>query len=227
MNEASIIKAVVETMRHLFSGKQKVLKGRNIVLWVSDGAHFILVDTQEFHDNLLCGLTNEGFPINDVAVKSGDAPAGSTPVVDAVAMEIVNDVPVMSNSKAEITVFQGRGTLAKPSYLITPQGAPYAIGRNAEGDQAICIVGDQNDPNYERNKYVRSHHARIEYLGERGFRFFVETDGTYSVGSRTQIRRKGMADPIEMNNPHQAFPLQDGDVIILGKNVELLWTVVK
>ena len=227
ITEAYIIKTVLEAMRRLFGGKQKVLKDRNLVLWVSDGARFILVDTMEFHDNLLCGLTNDGFPINDVAVKPGEAPEGSTPIMDAMAMEIVNGkVPVMSKSKAEITIFQGRGTLAKPTYLITPQGAPYAIGRNAEGDSAISIVGDPNDPNYERNKYVRSHHARIEYMGDHGFRFFVEQDGTYSVGSRTQIRRKGMAELIELNNPRQAFELKDGDVIILGKNVELLWTLV-
>lgn len=223
MNEEAILNAVHAKIRQLFAGKQKLLTDRTIVFWVADGALLLLMDNQEFHDRLLCSIVDDGFPIHDVAISSGKAPDGATPVLEAVAMVITGaEVPPI-DARAEITIFEGRGTLAQGKYELTAQGAPYAIGRDATGENAIAIRGSKDDPNYERNKYVRSHHARIEFMGKHGFRLIVEPDGTYSVGSRTQIRRSGMPSLIELNNPSQPVQLLDGDVIILGKNVELLW----
>ena len=71
---------------------------------------------------------------------------------------------------------------------------------------------------------MRSHHARIKFIERLGFCIFVEKDGTQAFGgSRTQIQRYNDDELIELNNPQQPLPLHNGDIIILGKSVEILF----
>ena len=107
-------------------------------------------------------------------------------------------------------------------YRLEAEAGRYFIGRNAIGDNTIGIAGNQDDPNYELNKYVRSHHARIEFVEGFGFCLFVERDGTQAFGgSRTQLLHPNGLPTDELNNPQQPVRLRNGDVIVLGKAVEI------
>ena len=57
---------------------------------------------------------------------------------------------------------------------------------------------------------------------ENGFYLYVETGGCQLTGNRTRVYRGGNLVK-DMNNIRLPFKLEDGDVIELGKSVNLLF----
>lgn len=210
-------------LRKFYAGRRNELTGETLYIWVVDDNKRKLLG--QCHDRLLTSLRDDcGMPVADVAMKGGPIPTNATEFYDGYAFTVGESTPLTGNDgeKATITIHNGKGSLLKPEYSLTANGGRYNIGRDAKGENSIGIVGNPGDPNYELNKYVRSRHVNIAFVGGVGFCLFVEYDGTRVFGnSRTQLLRNG--DVLELDNPKQAVPLRDGDVIVLGKSVELEW----
>ena len=83
----------------------------------------------------------------------------------------------------------------------------------------IAIDDNPDSPMVEKNKFVSRMHAHIGFSDKFGFYFQVEKDGTRLMGKRTRIFRG--EEKIECENPEAKIPLQDGDLIELGKAVVL------
>ena len=83
----------------------------------------------------------------------------------------------------------------------------------------IAIDDNIHSPKFEINKYVSRKHAHIGFSETFGFYFQVELDGTRLVGKRTRIFREEQI--IECDNPQVKIPLQNGDLLELGKAVLL------
>jgi len=86
----------------------------------------------------------------------------------------------------------------------------------------IIIDNSEQSDEYENNKYVSSNHAHITYLKDDGFVIYVDSGGTRIKGNRTRILRDGLKEPIDLGSDTKApVPLENGDVIELGKHVLL------
>ena len=86
------------------------------------------------------------------------------------------------------------------------------------------IVIDDNEKceEHEKNQHVSRCHAHIEYKKSVGFVLFVDEGGTKISGKRTRIQRQGEKEPIDLgSDTKNFFPLHDGDIIELGKEVYL------
>lgn len=214
-------------LRELYGGRRDLTKDCTLLLWMADDNVRKVVE--DSHDRILNFVRDDvGFPIVDVKLMSGDAPNGATHLYDNIAFTL-SDKNNMANriDSATIRIHEGRGTLMQSEYLLNTADEKYEIGRGLKGLRTIGIVADSGDPNYDKNKFVRSHHAFIEFHKKYGFCLVVQRDGSRILeGSRTQIKHKD-GRITELDTLGMPVPLTDGDVIILGKNVELEFSTLK
>ena len=216
---------LLQQLRQSYRGRIEELCNNTLTIWITDDIKRNLLI--QCHDRLLTNLRdNSGLPITDIVFKGGEIPSGATKFYDDFAFTVGSpNIQVSSALQATISILDGNGTLMQSEYVINANGGKYPIGRGSTEPNAISIVADPSDLNHEKNKYVRSHHAYIEYLKDVGFCLFVEKDGTQIYGgSRTQICRANEKEPLELNNPMQPIPLHDSDIIVLGKSVKLKWS---
>ena len=221
--EDKVLECLSKELCKFYGGRQGDITDKILVLWVADDNKRAVVE--RCHDRLLTALRdNSGLRVSDIMFKGGLPPKGATEFFDGYAFTVSESARISDTCEvreATVSIHDGKGTLMSPLYEINATGGPYNIGRGAKGPCAISIVADSDDEKYELNKYVRSNHARIAYIGKLGFCLFVERDGTQVFeGSRTQLRHAdGTLE--ELNNPQLPVPLRNGDVIVLGKSVEL------
>jgi pSer/pThr/pTyr-binding forkhead associated (FHA) protein len=137
--------------------------------------------------------------------------------------------------KATINAIAGRGSIIGECVCIdseeikTLPNQRYNIGIGKQPfmsdgthrDNHIAIDDDQSSVEFDKNKYVSRAHAHISYSEEHGFMLQVEQGGTQLAQKRTHIYRGG--EKIALNNTLIPEPLQDGDYIVLSKNVHLLY----
>lgn len=135
--------------------------------------------------------------------------------------------------RAKISLVVDTGSLAQPVYyLSTDAKAKYTIGRgkvsrrdNHLRQNDIVINGNDPDPEInELNMRVSSAHADIIV---RSGRFYLKAaDGGCRSrgGSPTKLIR--CEDVIELSDTSAMLPLQDGDIIELGKTVCLLFNII-
>jgi hypothetical protein len=140
--------------------------------------------------------------------------------------------------RASITIFNNSGSLIKNEYILSSDEMrqkkiqAYNIGAgeypkipSGYRQNHIVIDDDPNSPMIEKNKYVSRMHAHIGFSDKFGFYLQVERDGTRLMGKRTRIFRGEQI--IEMENLTVKEPLQDGDLIELGKAVVLQYVELK
>lgn len=126
---------------------------------------------------------------------------------------------------ATISVLDGFGSIADGPVRIMPDKS-YNIGRGKRiqtknGMLRVNHIAIDDNPDceeYEYNKHVSRCHAHIE----KGFNLCVDEGGTSLNKNRTRIQREGMNEYIDlMSDMKTPVPLQDGDIIELGKKVKL------
>ena len=132
--------------------------------------------------------------------------------------------------RARISVIGGKGSLIQDPFelsseMLKKEGVKcFNIGRGAfpnigEGGyrQNHIAIDDKN--NLETNRYVSRAHAHIGFSEVFGFYLQVEYGGSRLSGNRTRLFRGEKM--IEMENLEVKEPLQNGDLIELGKAVVL------
>lgn len=126
---------------------------------------------------------------------------------------------------ATISVLNGFGSIADDPIKICPNKT-YNIGRGkriltSNGMLRVNHIAIDENPDckeYEYNKHVSRCHAHIGM----GFTLYVDEGGTSLNKNRTRIQREGMNEYIDlMSDTKTPVPLQDGDIIELGKKVML------
>ena len=132
--------------------------------------------------------------------------------------------------RANISIFGGKGSLMQEQYELSSETLEkeskkyYNIGRGEFPDieggryrQNHIAIDDKN--NLETNRYVSRAHAHIGFSETIGFYLQVEYGGSRLSGNRTRIFRG--EEKIEVENLEVKEPLQNGDLIELGKAVVL------
>ena len=135
---------------------------------------------------------------------------------------------------AAISIVNGFGTLTSaPVQLSSEQKTPYHIGRGifspATGiyrRNTISIKDDETDPvQKERNEHVSRAHADIIFHSGHFCLRALPGGCRAEDGASTKVVRRENA--IELRDTYTYFPLEDGDLIELGKNVLLQFSLVK
>lgn len=173
------------------------------------------------------------FDVRLLLPKSKDELISAVPVTKAedVYMTLQRKNVTSQTTLARISVLAGYGSLLdEPVTLdgnrLSGGRANIGVGKQprlADGSvriNTVAIDDDCNSPQHEYNKYVSRSHANIQFK-DGHFVLFVELGGTSNKGKRTAVSRNG--ELIKLDIAGVGIPLEDGDQIILSKNVILLF----
>lgn len=238
-SRSALIYSVIDTLSKLIDNKSDTA-GKRIVVWLDcDYLTFNQYDNEAYRNQMLSALVNErGFKFEKVAFHIGKPAAElhATPIrnyeMEYLQVESIDGAPAAVSCKATITIFGNAGSMLQEQYILSSdemkkKAIPvYNIGAGQfpvtpEGyrENHIAIDDNPHSPMVEKNKYVSRMHAHIGFSENVGFYLQVELDGTRLMGKRTRIFRG--EEKIECDNPRAKVPLQNGDLIELGKAVVL------
>lgn len=134
-----------------------------------------------------------------------------------------------TGTQAKISSMKGYGSIIGDIVHLQPNSEKvYNIGRgkNVQTKSGnfrtndIAVDDDESNSEYQNNLHVSKSHAHISYKQTVGFVLYVDEGGTYYSGKRTRIQRSGRREPIDLGSDIKIpYPLQDGDIIELGKKV--------
>ena len=216
-----------------------------LVVWldIDDEQLFMKYDTAQYKQQIQSRISNEcGVLFASAEFHMGKPEQGGSPMGRSgkVFLKIIEDNPVqtIASRKASISIFGNAGGLVKKRYVLSSKEMKekmidtYNIGAGefpqvptGYRENHIAIDDNPNSPMVEKNKFVSRKHAHIGFSEKFGFYLQVELDGTRLMGKRTRIFRGKQI--IEMDNPQVKEPLQDGDLIELGKAVILRFVELK
>jgi hypothetical protein len=233
-----IKKSTLSMLNSLYLSNPELCKTKHLVVWL---------DTDTITFNSYSGFGQElenywavesGYSFEKVELRQG-RPSNEKDArkidsgVDSIAIylqEHKSDIGRGIVKRARISIFGGRGSLIQDpcelsSEMLEKEGVKcFNIGRGAFPDvgagayrQNHIAVDDKN--NLETNRYVSRAHAHIGFSEIIGFYLQVEYGGSRLSGNRTRIFRG--EEKIEVENVVVKEPLQNGDLIELGKAVVL------
>lgn len=212
---------------------------KGIAFYATQHIYALALD-KEFENLLRLEFDNRGFKSlgnGKVEIFEGQPSVDAHKVYgDIVFAEILTkDTPMhMAPRKARITVFHGKGSLKQEEYLLDTAAdnkKMYCIGRGdistkggvfRENDIIINDV-EPNPAIAELNNYVSSSHANIE-VRDGGF-YIRAMQGGLANGNATKYIRDGKVFKLETDS--MSYPLQDGDLIELGRKVYLKFEVIE
>lgn len=243
-SKESLLRNVVSTLAKRIEFRN-AMNEKELVLWLKcdDRLTFNAYDTESYRQQMLSTLYNEkGFEFKRVTFSLGKpAPELHATKIgdnDLEYLQVLEVVPPPVSCKAEISIFGEAGSLLEDKYILSPEDmdektiTSYNIGAGkfpkiptGYRENHIAIDDNPNSPMVEKNKYVSRTHARIGFSKKFGFYLQVEKDGSRLMGKRTRIFRG--KEIIECDNPEAIIPLQDGDLIELGKAVVLRYKQLK
>ena len=245
-NKDDLLMSVISTLGKYIEDKDSTI-GLKIILWldITDDLKFKSYANEQYRHRILTALVNErGYFFEDVSFFMGkpseDLHATRISDNELEYLQVVENVvkPTTTSCKAIITIFGGAGSLLQEQYTLSSDDmkermiSAYNIGAGqfpkvptGYRENHIAIDENPQSPMIEKNKYVSRMHAHIGYSDTFGFYLQVEKDGTRLLGKRTRIFRG--EEKIECDNPQTKIPLQDGDLIELGKAVVLKYVQVK
>ena len=230
---------IVDVINQNFGGGKFSFSDKKLVIWVQDNLLFTALSSDsDFIDNLITAIDNEcGISIPKVEIETGKLPQGIsvTPITPTIHILIREDKPYRPVHTATIRAMEEQGSLVEEVYYLSANdimnlpGNRYNIGIGVRQKldnltirtNHIAIDDNPASPEYEHNKYVSRSHAHISYDNKIGFLLYVEDGGTTRSGKRTAILRND--DTIRLESINAPIPLQDGDIIVLSKNVYLIF----
>lgn len=184
-----------------------------------------------------------GYVFNNVELKQGKPENDGrkveiqVPALSVFFQEILPDAVTHDVVKrANVSVYGNKGSLIQPQYELSSEvlkaehGRYFNIGRGEYPDmdgkgyrQNHIAIDDVK--NLESNRFVSRAHARIGFSDKMGFYLQVEYGGSRLSGNRTRIFRG--EEKIEVENTEVKVPLQNGDLIELGKAVVLKFVEIE
>jgi hypothetical protein len=141
----------------------------------------------------------------------------------------------VKQTKAVITVLKGHGSCKEKKYILCKDDKDiYHIGRGAISNKPGSayrvndIIVEENNPDpaiQKMNNFVSSAQADIILDDGHFYLKAMPTGCRSSGGSATKIIRD--QKPMELRDSNINHPLQDGDIIELGKSVLLYFSIVE
>lgn len=241
--ENIVINGITNRLNSIYKGKQDSFDQKILVIWTTDNLLFTIINNEEFRAKLSTTLNEEnGYEFANIKANLSNSSRDiqhCTKISEAIYIQIEeNSIQTPIARKARIRALQENGSLLQPEYildsdtLINTNQHFYNIGAGEFPDTRgqghrknhIAIDDRTDSPQYNNNKYVSRAHARIGFLPQEGFCLYVETGGSRLAGKRTRIFRGEKI--IEVENTIIPIPLQNGDLIELGKHVILCFNEI-
>ena len=250
--EDQLIKGLLKAMRPMLQGNHSLSHSvlhvliDNIELKMSFNE---ILSDGTFRDKLAEKISDEwGVEFANIEIETKrDPDAEYVTAIDQVAYyrittaepksrEDVIDTPTVP-MRATITVLAGggNGSLKQEVYelngmeILELPGGQCNIGagdkRNNIQRNHIVINDSEQDSEYERNKFVSRSHAHIKFSPKAGFLFYADERGLRIHGKRTQVTSHSQLK--EFTNTFMSHQLKDGDIITLGKAVNLQFNLIK
>lgn len=232
---AAVIKNISALLKPLL-GKDDF---KGIALYATQSIYAIALD-KEFENMLRIEFDNRGFKSlgnGKVEIYESKPTAEAHDVYDNIIFaEILTKESISHYSprKARISIYHGKGSLKQDEYILDTAAdnkKTYCIGRgdiSTKGgvfrENDIVIDDAETNPAIvDLNKYVSSSHANIEVL-DGGF-YLKAMPGGIANGNATKYIRDGKVFKLETDS--MSYPLQDGDIIELGRTVLLKFEVIE
>ncbi len=162
-----------------------------------------------------------------------------TKITQQVSVEILTPPEIFKQQNARITASSGK--MYKDEYILTPERTkPYLIGREQNPKLASGRIirndigfippkeGDSED--IQLNKYVSRSILLITYNKERNKYEIGRTNFMFDSNHIVKINRmtnRGTEQEIRLNTPHIRVPLEDGDMIIINREVNILFELIE
>ena len=239
-SKENLLRSVISTLTQKIEYAADT-QGKKLVIWLDCNEELVFnnYNSDLYRQQMLSYLINEkGFGFEQVEFIMGqpaaELKASSIGKNKLEYLKVIENKEVKKtlSAKAEICIFGDAGSLKQDKYILSSEEmkkkmiTAYNIGagqfpRVPTGYRENHIAIDDNpaSPMVEKNKFVSRMHAHIGFSDKFGFYLQVEKDGTRLMGKRTRIFRG--EEKIECDNPQAKIPLQDGDLIELGKAVVL------
>ncbi len=233
---SKLIDTIVAALRSNFSGSTMSMNEYSLTVWIEDNLFYNSLMVNDFERNLKIAISNElGLNFGAIEIKMSDHDDNATEVMDHCFIKVKKIGAVQAVHKAVIYSVPGHGSLCGECVKIDSEeivnlpGQRYNIGvgrqtvtsDNFPRVNHIAIDDNPESKEHEKNKYVSRAHAHISFSDKYGFMLYVEQGGTRMNGLRTHVIR-GERD-IEVDDAYAPVPLQDGDYIVLSRNVHLLF----
>ena len=216
---------IISQLKSNYRGRERECKMDDKILSIiiSDSIFYDSVASSDFKSNLETSVSERlGFTFNKIEIKKGHIPEGTIEVFPGVHLGTRSAI-----RRATITPVENNATLEAEYHLDSEEimrlpNCRYNIGRERCPITANAILRENQIAIDKRYGPVSRSHANISFSKDHGFLLNVEERGTRTYGkNRTQVQRGGEMN--ELNNPRTSFPLKDGDYIILGNCVHLLF----
>ena len=209
---------------------------RSMVLWAHDAIVYHTLASQDAMEELKTALDNaelQELSCCDIQVRQGK-PEGVafTPILKDkldLTFSREDDAGIYGSMKCKLSMVKGTGSMVKDPYILDTSGNKrrYKIGRGEivsrsgfyRENDIVIKEDDSNSEISKNNKHVSSNHADI--VVDKG-RFYLQAmnGGCSNLnGSATKILRRGREK--KLGDIFTLHPLEDGDVIELGRKVRI------
>ena len=233
-----IFDTVISNISKLLQPLQGKDDFKGVAIYATEKKYFVVLD-KSFEKKLRLQFDNLGFQSLGNGKLEIYEESPTTEADDVYNNKIfikifTQETSTIRNRKARITVFHGKGSLKQPEYVLDTQAnkkTVYNIGRgdlsnkNGVFRENDIIINDTetNTTIANLNSFVSSSHANIEFINGE-FLLHAMPSGI-SNGNATKIIRGDKVNKIETES--MLYPLQDGDIIELGRSVYLKFEILQ
>ncbi|MCM1168676.1 MAG: hypothetical protein NC324_01925 [Bacteroides sp.] len=235
--QEALISAIRNALASNYRGLFPDFSNKHLLVWIKDNVFYSSIDADIFVTELERSLYDEqGYSFDKIKLREG-IPEKITvvPKFPGISLQIKEFQPSRAIRRATISISGNNGSLMQDGYVLDAEeimnlpNCRYniGIGLHPQMDDGryrenhIAVDDNPDSPQFYRNRYVSRAHAYITYNENYGFMLRVERGGTRIAQKRTHLYRGG--EQRELDTPLLAEPLQDGDCIVLSKNVFLLF----
>lgn len=234
--KANLMQLVVNQVKQDYRGVHIDLGKSELVIVVTDGILFSIVNNDDYISQLKSSLAIEADCYFGKVILLNNTPEHSN--YKAIAAELFYGVETIQEEvevnavRARVTALQGSlkvkevildaqeiKTLKDARYNIGAMSQPYPVRTNH------IAIDELDNSNMQFNKYASREHAHITYNEQYGFLLFADLGGIRENQMRTHIVRNN--EWIEVEGTLLPKVLKDGDVIVLSKNVHLKFEIIK
>ena len=236
--KSNLIQLITKQVKHDYRGVNVDLQNHVLYIIVTDGVLYSIINNKDFVSQLNNSIINES-DCSFSKIKLGNQLPENhhykTLVRDVfydVETQQTEEVGGENIKRARITAIQGSmkadkvildsqeiATLKDARYNIGAMSQPYPTRTNQ------IAIDETDDSQAQYNKYASREHAHIAYNETHGFLLFADRGGVRENRMRTHIVRCN--EWIEVEGTLLPKILKDGDLIVLSRNVHLLFEVIK
>ncbi len=138
--------------------------------------------------------------------------------------------PALIEKTAHITVLQGEAE--RNEYLIHRTHGRVNLGRgsqvqSADGSLRLNFIAFADESGYTGNRFVSRKHAHLEWDDQKGGFVLFADEGGIPPANKTKVRSAADENPLRLNASDVGYLLKEGDQVILGESVVLLFKYIE